>query len=131
MDVFLKVSAGVLLSVILWVVLSRQGKDYGLLLSLLVCSMVMLAAVTYLRELIAFMERLAGIARLQQGVLKILLKVVGIGLVTQVVDMVCQDAGNQSLGKTLRFLSTSVILWIALPLLQEMLTMIETLLGGI
>ena len=131
MDVFLKVSAGVLLSVILWVVLSRQGKDYGLLLSLLVCSMVMLAAVTYLRELIAFMERLAGIAKLQQGVLKILLKVVGIGLVTQVVDMVCQDAGNQSLGKTLRFLSTSVILWIALPLLQEMLTMIETLLGGI
>lgn len=131
MDVFLKVSAGVLLSVILWVVLSRQGKDYGLLLSLMVCSMVMLAAVTYLRELIAFMERLAGIAKLQQGVLKILLKVVGIGLVTQVVDMVCQDAGNQSLGKTLRFLSTSVILWIALPLLQEMLTMIETLLGGI
>jgi stage III sporulation protein AD len=121
----------VLLSVILWVVLSRQGKDYGLLLSLLVCSMVMLAAVTYLRELIAFMERLADIAKLQQGALKILLKVVGIGLVTQVVDMVCQDAGNQSLGKTLRFLSTSVILWIALHLLQEMLTMIETLLGGI
>lgn len=131
MDIILKNSAGVLIAAILWIILSKQSKDYALLLTLSVCAMVMLTSVSYFQDLIAFLQRLAEIAHLKQGVLKILLKVLGIGLITQVTDMICQDAGNQSLGKTLRFLSTAVILWTTLPLLEELLTMLENLLGGI
>ena len=131
MEIFLKSSAGVLIAAILWIILSKQTKDYALLLTLAVCTMVMVTSISYLQELVAFLERLAQIAQLKQGVYKILLKVVGVGLIAQITDLVCQDAGNQSLGKTLKFLSTSIILWITLPLLEELLTMIEKLLGGL
>lgn len=131
MDLYLKVTAGVLLSVVLCLVLTKQGKDYTLLLSLAVCAMVMIAASSYLQQLISFFSRLAQMGQLKNELLNLMLKAVGIGLISQIAGMICADAGNQSLGKTLQILSTAVILWISIPLLEEILSLMESVLGAI
>ena len=131
MDIFLKVTAGILITAILSLVLSRNGTDIGLLLTICVCSMVIFAAFSYLEPVFALAQRLIQIGQLSSELLNILLKVVGIGLISQIAGLICADAGNQSLGKALQIVTTAIILCISIPLLEEILSLLETVLGEI
>lgn len=121
----------VLLSVILCLALGKQGKEMGLLLTLAVCAIVGTLAIGYMRPVIEFVQQLRAIGQLDIGMLEILLKVVGIGIIGEIVSMVCSDAGNAALGKSLQLLSTAVILWLSLPLLTQLLELMQQILGGI
>lgn len=121
----------VLLAVILCLALGKQGKEMGLLLTLAVSSIVGTLAIGYMRPVIEFVQQLRAIGQLDIGMLEILLKVVGIGIIGEIVSMVCSDAGNAALGKSLQLLSTAVILWLSLPLLTQLLELMQQILGGI
>lgn len=121
----------VLLAVILCLALGKQGKEMGLLLTLAVCAIVGTLAIGYMRPVIEFVQQLRAIGQLDIGTLEILLKVVGIGIIGEIVSMVCSDAGNAALGKSLQLLSTAVILWLSLPLLTQLLELMQQILGGI
>ena len=54
---------------------------------------------------------------------------VGVGLISELVAGLCQDAGNGSLGKQVQLLGTAVILRLSLPLLETLLDLMERLLG--
>ena len=131
MDIFLKVTAGILITAILSLVLSKQGADISLLLTIGVCCMVVVAAFTYLRPVLEFANKLIQVGRLNNELLNVLLRVVGIGLISQIAGFICADAGNQSLGKALQIMSTAVILCVSVPILEEMLSLIETVLGEV
>ena len=131
MDVFLKASAGVLVSVVFVLILSKQGKDLSVLLIVAVCCMVASCAFAYLQPVKLFLARLLTIGQLESDTLSILLKSVGIGVVAEISCLICNDAGNAALGKTLQFLASAVILWLAIPLLNELIALIDDILGAI
>lgn len=131
MDLYLKVTAGILITAILSIVLSKQGADISLLLTICVCCMVILAASVYFKPILDFTDRLVHVGKLNDSLLVLLLKVAGIGLISQIAGFVCTDAGNQSLGKALQIITTAVILCISVPLLEELFRLIEAVLGVI
>ena len=131
MNVFLKVIAGVLIALILGIVLEKPGKDLALLLVLVACTMVLIAAINYLQPVMEFIQRLQSIGKLDPKILEILTKVVGIGLIAEITALICTDAGNGALGKTLQILAAAVILWLSIPILNQLLSLIETILGEI
>ena len=131
MNVFIKVIAGVLIALILGIVLEKPGKDLALLLTLTACAMVLIAAVNYLQPVMDFVQRLQTIGKLDSEILEILTKVVGIGLIAEITGLICTDAGNGALGKTLQVLAAVVILWMSIPILNQLLSLIETILGEI
>ena len=131
MDIFIKAAAGIFIAVILGLTLAKQGKDISLLLTVLVCCMVVTAAVTYLQPVIAFLERLQTLGNLEQDMFQILLKAVGIGLIAELMTLICNDAGNTSLGKTLQILATAVIVWLSIPMLDALLELIDGILGAV
>lgn len=131
MDIFLKAAACVLLAVIFILVLSKQGKDLGVLLIISVCCMVICAAVNFLQPMKELLTNLQTVGQLKSDTLTIILKAVGIGLITEVTCLICSDAGNAALGKTLEFLSSAVILWLSIPLLNELLELLDNILGAI
>ena len=102
-----------------------------MLLIICVCSMVVVGALSYLKPVLAFSRRLIQTGQLNNELLSVLLKAVGIGLVSQIAGLICSDAGNQSLGKAMQMITTAVILCISLPLLEEILSLLETVLGEI
>ena len=59
----------------------------------------------------------------------ILMKAVGIGLIAEIAALVCSDAGNASLAKAIGILSSAVMLWLSLPLLQGLLELVQNMLG--
>ena len=131
MDIFIKVSAGILITAILCLVISGQNKDISLLLTIFMCCVSILAATSYLEPILDFARKLIQVGNLKNDYLQVLMKIVGIGVISQVAGFICRDAGNQSLAKVLQIVTTSVVLCICIPLLEEILALIETVLGEI
>ena len=129
MDMFVKVAAAVLITIVLGLTLASRGKDISVLLTIAVCCMVTAAAVTYLSPVVDFFDRLQSIGQLDPEMLAILLKAVGIGLLSEITCLVCADAGNAALGKTLQIFAAAVILWISIPLLTGLIDLVEEILG--
>ena len=118
---------GLLLAVVLGLSLGKQ-KDIGVLLTMAVCCMVAMIAISYLEPVLDFLRELETLGDLQGNMLGILLKAVGIGLVSEIAGLVCNDAGNGSLGKMLQMLGSAVILYLSLPIFTAMLELIREIL---
>ena len=131
MDFFWQWVAGAMLTVVLGIALGKQSKDISLVLTMVVCCMVLLGAAAYLQPVMEFVKRLQAMGQLEDGYAQILLKAVGIGLVTEFAVLICNDSGNSALGKSLQIAATVVVLWISLPLMESLLDLIERIMGGI
>ncbi len=125
MDTVLKVIFGALIALILGLMLRQQGKDMALLLSVAVCGMVVAVMTSYLSPVVDFIHQLQDSAGTDPEFIAILLKSVGIGLVAEIAGLICSDAGNAAMGKTVQILATAVILWLSLPLMRSLLELIQ------
>ena len=128
MEKFVKVAAGVLVALVLYLVLNKQGKDFAVLISLAVCCMVISALLAFFRPIITFIEKLEQLGNFDHEILQILLKSVGIGILTEIVSLICADAGNASMGKSLQILASVVILWLSIPLFSRLMDVIQEIL---
>ena len=127
----LKILGVAFITVILELMLHRQGKDFAHLITLAACSMVIVVATTYLKPIFDFMETLQDIAGTQESLFAILLKSVGIGLIGEIACLVCTDTGNAALGKGIQILTSAVILWLALPLMNALLELVQQMMGNL
>lgn len=131
MELFWKAAAAGLLAVVLCLTLGKSGKDMGTLLSMAACCLIAMVVMAYLEPVLDFMRELEEVGDLQGDMLGILLKAMGIGLVSEVASMVCTDAGNSSLGKTLQMLGGTAVLWLSIPIFRALLELIQQILGEI
>ena len=129
MALYWKTAAAVLLAVVLMLTLRRQ--EMGILLSVAVCVMVVLTAVEYLEPVMELLDCLKEFGEMDGDMLVVLIKAVGIGLVTEIAVLVCADSGSGSLGKALQLLGTVVILWLSIPLFTALLDLIREILEGL
>ena len=131
MDTFLKATAAVLVTAVLGLVITKQSKDIATVLVIFVCCVIIGAAVLYLQPVVDFLNRLQILGQLDSQLLTILLKSTGIGLLTEITVLVCTDAGNSSLGKSLQIMACAVILWLSVPLMNELITLVESIMSNI
>ena len=131
MDTFWKVTAAVLLAVILCLVTGKQEKDFSLVLSMSVCSMAGIVAISYLKPVLDFLYQLEVMGNWNNDILKTLLKAVGICIVSELASRVCSDAGNGSLAKMMQMLASCALLYLSLPVFQAFIAMIQEMLGEI
>ena len=129
MGEFLGACGAVLLAVILISNLNGCRKDMASLLSLTVCIMVVLVALQYIRPVLDFVDELESIGCLDGDLVRILLKLLGIGLVSEIEVLTCNDSGNASLGKSLQMLTTMVMLYHAVPLYRSLMSLLQEILG--
>lgn len=125
---FLQATGWVLLAVVLILSVKNKNGELGILLSLCVCAGLGCLAVGYLSPVVEFIQKLQALAQLDPQMLTILLKVVGIALITEMAVLICNDAGNTAMGKMLQLLSTAAILYISLPMLSALVEVMEQIL---
>ena len=131
MELYVKAIAGALIALMLCLCLSVKGKEIGILLALCVCVMVVCVGLSYLSTVLDFFGQLQRLIGLDNDLLNILLKAVGVGLTGEIACLICADGGQATLGKAVQILTAAVILWISLPLYSQILTLIEELLETI
>ena len=126
---YIRFAALVLIGLILSLVIGRQSKDMSLLLTLAVCVLGCLGAMEFLEPVMEFLKQVRRLGNLDSEAVAILLKSAGIGLLSELAGLLCADAGESALGKALQILSSAAILWLSLPLFQQVLTLIEGVLA--
>lgn len=126
---YIRFAAIVLVGLLLSQVLERQSKDMSLLLTLAVCVLVCLGAMEFLEPVTEFLRQVRRLGELDSAAVEILLKSAGIGLLSELAGLLCADAGQSALGKVLQILSSAAILWLSLPLFQQILTLLEGVLA--
>lgn len=100
------------------------------MLSLLVCVGILVLGLRFLSPVWVVLEQLKRLSGLSDAVTAPLLKVTGIGILTQVAGGVCADAGETSLTKAVELTGSFLALYAAIPLLSSVLELLEQLLGG-
>ena len=128
MALYLKCAGAALVGVVLVLALGR--KELGLVLSAALCTMIALAALEYLDPVLELLGTLEEMGQLDGELITVLLKCVGIGLITEIAGVVCADSGNGSLAKALELLGTAAVLWLSVPLFNGLLTLIQEILEG-
>ena len=129
MTLFLQVSGAVLLAIIIVLALRNNAKDVASILSIAVCAMVALAAMHYLEPVLGFLRILESMGGLKRDMTKILLKSTGIGILSELASLICKDAGNESIGKSMQILGTSVILYLSIPMFSALIELLQRILG--
>lgn len=127
---YFQAAGAVLIGLILVSVVSARDKSVSSLLSMGICAMVLLLGLNYLEPVVAFVQELEELGNLQPEMVRILLKVAGIGILSEITALLCADSGQASLGQSIKILSAGVILWLSLPVFQALLDLIGDILGG-
>lgn len=131
MELLLKLTTSILVSVVLLVVLEKQDKPIAVLLCIGLCCMIMIAAANIADPVIAFIELLQKDAGIDIGSIRILLKATAAAILCEITTIICTEAGYGSLGKTLQFVGIFTIIYLAIPLCHSLLEIVSKLLGGI
>ena len=131
MELFWKGTCAALVASVLAMVLAKQEKHLSLLITLAGCTMILMLAFSFLKPVVAFLKELRDLGDLNGDMLVVLLKAVGIGLISEVAALICTDGGNASLGKTVQLLGNAAILWLSVPVLQMLMDLIRGILEGI
>ena len=130
-NLFLKVIAGSLIGLILWLCVSKSNKDIGTLLTIAISITILFAATEYLNTFFQFIERVQNIANIESDLLSILFKTIGVGLISEISAIICKDAGNESIGKSIQTFSVITILMLSIPAFDQLLSLLEDILGTI
>lgn len=128
MVIFWKTTAGILIAAIMCIILDKQGKDFSLVLTVMVCVMAIVSASSYIQPVLDFIREMERVGGLQSDLLSVLLKAVGVGLGTEIAALICSDAGNQSLGKMTQILGTSAVVYLSIPVFSAFLDIMNQIL---
>ena len=131
MTPFLQISGAMLLAVILVLALKSYCKEIGTILAITICCLTGLTALRYLQPVLEFLKKLEDLGGLDDVMIEILMKSTGIGIITEIANLVCKDAGNESMGKSMQLLGTAVILYLSLPLFQTLIELLQKILGDL
>lgn len=130
MEVFLQAAALAVVGAILAVVVRKETKELGILLVLGSVVALFLLVWTFLEPVVDFARRLNRMTGLSGDMIGIMLKATGVALLSEIACSVCEDAGEQALGKITKICASVTILYLSLPLFQAVLGLIEDLLHG-
>ena len=74
------------------------------------------------------MRRIQSIGEISEGIISILLKALGVGILTEIAEAVCHDAGNGALAKTVQILGGATVFWLSIPIWESLITILQQIL---
>ena len=128
MDI-LKVSALTLVSLVALLILKQSRPEWAVMIRLGMTVMVVGFLLGMVSTLLDFAKTLGGnTALLPDGMWSLLMKALGVTLVTEVLASVCRDCGEGSMAQWVETAGKLEILILSLPLITQVLTTVKNLL---
>lgn len=116
-----------LAALILGMFLRRHNKTVSLLLIMFACAAVFFESISSLSEIVDSLNELASGMGEISSYLKIMFKVLGIALITQIISDICRDSGESALAGQTEVAAKIIIVTLILPLLQAVVEVITGL----
>ncbi len=107
--------------------LRQHNKTVSLILIIFACIAVFLQSVSYLSDIIETLSGMVSGMEETSAYLKIMFKVLGIALITQIISDLCRDCGESALAGQTEVAAKIFIVALILPLLQAVVKVITGL----
>lgn len=107
--------------------LRQHNKSVSLILIIFACIAVFLESVSYLIDIIDTLSGMVSGLEETSAYLKIMFKVLGIALITQIISDLCRDCGESALAGQTEVAAKIFIVALILPLLQAVVKVITGL----
>ena len=127
MNTVLKAISVCLIATVLWITLSSYNKNFALLLSVCVCCGILIPAYEYLSPRLKYFDELQNGSGWDPTAMQTVIRAAGVGILSELAALICTDAGNASIAKAIRILSTTCIMWLSLPMFRTLMELIERL----
>lgn len=122
----LKITAVAVAAAVCAVVVKKNAREVGLLLSLTAGALLLSMVLGAVESVRALMDELGEAAGLSPAVLAPVIKTVGIAILTRIAAEVCRDAGESGIAAFVETAGAALALAVALPLLRAVL---DTIMG--
>ena len=130
MERFLQIAALCVICAVLSLVVRGRSPEFSFCAACACCAVSLIAAAELVSPVVSFLQRLQRLAGLEPALLAPVLKTVGVGLLTQIAGAFGRDAGEQALCKVGELCGTFLAVYVALPLANAVLELLQTLMGG-
>ena len=127
MDILFKTICGLVLCCIICMIIPKQSKELTLVIVVAAGCMACVIGFQFLEPTFDFVENLAALVNLNSAMTTVLLKAVGIGLLSEFAISVCDNSGNAPLGKTINFVAGALLISLSVPYLTELLKIVTDL----
>lgn len=119
--------------VVAFLVITIKGRnaEVAVALSLCGCCILGVLLIRFLTPVVDFVQELESKMADTNGIVKLLLKIVGIGFIGEVAALICTDSGNGALGKAIQMLTVATILYLSLPVMTSLLELVGGMLDHI
>lgn len=103
--------------------------EYGLFISLGICILSMIFAVSKLKYFVEIIETIRLYIGLDMVYIQIILKIIGISYVAEFASDVCKDCGYSSMANQIQVVGKLTVLCISMPVILTLLETINGILG--
>ena len=129
MDLFFKCISLAFIAVTIIPIISQKDKLFILPLVMIACCIVLFSALEYLKPVVNLLYKLQKESGIDSSVFLVLIKITGIGLISDLAILICSDSGNSSLGKSIGIMSSVLVLWLSVPLIEDLMNLIGSIMN--
>ena len=125
MEWLLKLLAIVMVSGLLVAALEKSAPTNALVLSIAVTVMIALVSLRFLEPVLSFLYKLEAVCSISAVYFGTMMKCLLVSVVTRLGCAFCKDAGQPGMASALELCGTIAAVWIAIPLFEALLSMLE------
>lgn len=126
---FLGFAVIAVISALMAVYFKSIKSEYGLFISLGICILSMIFAVSKLKYFVEIIETIRLYIGLDMVYIEIILKIIGISYVAEFASDVCKDCGYSSMANQIQVVGKLTVLCISMPAILTLLETINGILG--
>ena len=130
MDVIFQISALSVIAAVCCCILRPYVSGVAVALSIVAGVVILLFAFQFFKPVMEVLERMRSLSGISGTMAAPLIKVVGIGVLTQIAGAICDDAGEHTLHQTVEIAGNVLALYLSLPLIAAVLDLLEDIMHG-
>ncbi|MBQ7046829.1 MAG: hypothetical protein IJN85_03705 [Oscillospiraceae bacterium] len=119
MEDIIKITVIALVAVVLYIIVKQVRAEYAVFVEICSVAVVAVFALNYATDMLYQASSFIELSGVGTDCIKILIKSLGIAVVTQISGDVCRDNGNSALASCLEMAGKVVIVLLALPIIQS------------
>lgn len=111
------------------VLIKTQHKEFALLISVAFSIVLLLYAFGPLKEIIASVKSMAQIYALNDGYIKLIIKIIGVSYLVRFAADICNDSGETAMANKAELIGKLLITVLYIPVITEILHAVSELMG--
>lgn len=127
MDIF-KILALAILTCIATIIVRQVKPDFASIVAIAGGVVILLFVLNYLGDVLAVFQNIISKTGLSPTLFSTILKIVGIGYLTEFTANLCNDSGNSSLATKVGLAGKIIILFVSLPIITNLIEIIMEIL---